>query len=307
MATISSEVTSAPPGMPTFPQKPTSVQPGGGWCMATELAWGRLRRRWLRRVRPGYVRRMAALRQGECPGCTHDIIDPRDLKYFRNVCGFWFRPEDDRFRWRGRLGLGRYGLAEIVLFTLILGGLMTFFGFLEAWLHPLGIILQVLIDLVSGPTKLGPPAFAVLLWPIPFALVWLEIIYFFRDPERTIPTDADAIVSPADGVVTNVEEVVEPDFPGGRALRISIFLSIFNVHVNRLPCAGRVREVRYFPAPFSMLGIPKVPFAMNSCGSICKRARTFRSASSKSPAPSPGASCAGSRPETTFARASAWE
>src|SRR5687767_12128844 len=85
-------------------RKPTSVQPGGGWCMSLELAWGRLRRAWLRRVRSGYVRRMAELRQGECPGCPHDIVDPRDLKYIRNVCGYWFRPEDDRFGWRDRLG-----------------------------------------------------------------------------------------------------------------------------------------------------------------------------------------------------------
>src|SRR5258707_1041077 len=82
---------------------PACVQPGGGWCLSLELAWGRLRRAWLRRFRPGYVRRMAEKRQGECPNCPHDIIDPRDLKWYRNVCGYWFRPEDDRFRWRGRL------------------------------------------------------------------------------------------------------------------------------------------------------------------------------------------------------------
>jgi phosphatidylserine decarboxylase len=80
--------------------------------------------------------------------------------------------------------------------------------------------------------------------------VWLEIVWFFRDPERTIPPESDALVSPADGTVTNVEEVDEADFPGGRALRISIFLSIFNVHVNRMPCEAAVTEVRYFPGAF---------------------------------------------------------
>src|SRR5215470_14095762 len=84
----------------------TSIQPGGfGPSMRLELAWGRLRRAWLRRFRPRYVERMRALRQGHCPDCPHDVIDPRDLKFTRNVCGYWFRPEDDRFRWRGRLGL----------------------------------------------------------------------------------------------------------------------------------------------------------------------------------------------------------
>jgi hypothetical protein len=86
---------------------PTIVQPGGGLCFNLEAAWGRFRRGYLRRIRPGYVRKMAALRQGECPGCTHDVIDPRDAKLVRNVCGYWFRPEDDRFAWRDRIPLAR--------------------------------------------------------------------------------------------------------------------------------------------------------------------------------------------------------
>src|SRR5437660_2590 len=57
-------------------------------------------------------------------------------------------------------------------------------------------------------------------------------------------------VSPADGVVTHVDEVEAPDFPGGRALRVSIFLSVFNVHVNRTPRSGTVTKVRYFPGEF---------------------------------------------------------
>src|SRR4051812_9119558 len=100
------------------PRKPEGVQPGGGWCMRLELAWGRLRRALLRQVRPGYVRRMLAARQGSCPQHADEVIDPRDLKYLRNVCGLWFRPEDDHFQWRNRLGLARYGLAEVVIFTL---------------------------------------------------------------------------------------------------------------------------------------------------------------------------------------------
>src|SRR5438105_6334975 len=212
---------------PTTPRKPECVQPGGGWCLRLELAWGRLRRSWLRRFRPGYVRRMLEKRQGSCARYGDDIIDARDLKYLRNVCGFWFHPEDDRFLWRSRLGLARHGLAEVVLFTLaflVLGGLFVSLAGLVHWLFWL-------------------PAAAL-------ALVWLEIIYFFRDPERVIPEDADALVSPADGTVTNVEQVDEHDFPGGRALRISIFLSIFNVHVNRVPRGGKIVQLRYFPGAF---------------------------------------------------------
>src|SRR5439155_2034556 len=94
---------------------------------------------------------------------------------------------------------------------------------------------------------LHPPCWAGLALILP---LWLFVLSFFRDPQRRIPEDTGVVVSPADGTVTHVEEVDEPDFPGGRALRISIFLSVFNVHVNRMPRAARVREVRYFPGEF---------------------------------------------------------
>ena len=92
----------------------------------------------------------------------------------------------------------------------------------------------------------------LLFWiPLPIiVLLWGFVISFFRDPERAVPADPAALVSPADGTVTHVEEVDEPDFPGGRALRISIFLSVFNVHVNRSPRLGRVTQLQYFPGAF---------------------------------------------------------
>jgi phosphatidylserine decarboxylase len=82
------------------------------------------------------------------------------------------------------------------------------------------------------------------------SLAWGQTIYFFRDPERPIPQTPGVLVSPADGVVTHVDVVPEPDFPEGRALRVSIFLSVFDVHINRAPCAGHVVERRYFPGRF---------------------------------------------------------
>lgn len=208
-------------------RKPTSIQPGGGCCMSLELAWGRCRRAWLRRFRPDYVKEMAGKRQGDCPGCTHDILDSRDLKYFRNICGYWFRPEDDPFRWRDRLGFARAGLAELLLFSCLFLALALLFGALALKVH--GFFWLPLAALV---------------------LLQLEVLYFFRDPERVIPTDPAALLSPADGTITHVETVDDPDFPGGRAFRISIFLSIFNVHVNRIPRTGRVTDVRYFPGGF---------------------------------------------------------
>src|SRR5262249_46255159 len=105
----------------------TSSQPGGGFCMRLELACGRLPRAFLRAFRAGYVRGMAAKRQGQCENCPHDVIDSRDLKFYRNVCGYWFREEDDRFRWRGRLRLARAGLAEVLVFSAVLGTLLVAF------------------------------------------------------------------------------------------------------------------------------------------------------------------------------------
>jgi phosphatidylserine decarboxylase len=192
-----------------------------------ELAWGRWRRAWLRRFRPGYVQRMAAKRQGHCPNCTHDIIDPRDLKFCRNVCGYWFRDEDDGFAWRGRLGLARAGLVEVICFSLLFGTLAVLLGIGGVFLH-WGFWIALAVTLV----------------------VWFEVVFFFRDPHRTIPSDPDLLVSPADGTVTHIHEVDDVDFQGGKALRISIFLSVFSVHINRVPRTGRVTSVRYFAGCF---------------------------------------------------------
>ncbi|MDX2081045.1 MAG: phosphatidylserine decarboxylase [Terrimicrobiaceae bacterium] len=73
-----------------------------------------------------------------------------------------------------------------------------------------------------------------------FALALVFTFYFFRDPERVPPVDESLAVAPADGLVTTVDEVDEPEFLKARCLRIGIFLSVFDVHVNRSPIAGEV-------------------------------------------------------------------
>jgi len=75
-------------------------------------------------------------------------------------------------------------------------------------------------------------------------------IWFFRDPERVIPFQANAIVSPADGTVIKVEEVDDGKYLKEKAKKVSIFMSIFNVHVNRIPYDGVVEEIRYNPGRF---------------------------------------------------------
>ncbi len=81
-------------------------------------------------------------------------------------------------------------------------------------------------------------------WPyaIPVLLLAAFCLWFFRDPERIIPPEPGAIVSPGDGKVTDVSVV---DASGAQRRRISIFLSVFDVHVNRSPIAGVIRDVRY--------------------------------------------------------------
>ena len=70
----------------------------------------------------------------------------------------------------------------------------------------------------------------------------LVLFWFFRDPQRSVPSEPGLVVSPADGKVTEVARI---QTPGGELIRLSIFLSVFDVHVNRSPIAGTVREVRY--------------------------------------------------------------
>ncbi len=93
-------------------------------------------------------------------------------------------------------------------------------------------------------------AVAALLWLTTRHWEWAALplllaaffLWFFRDPRRTVPTERGLVVSPADGKVTEVARI---DTPSGVRLRISIFLSVFDVHVNRSPVEGILREVRY--------------------------------------------------------------
>ena len=118
------------------------------------------------------------------------------------------------------LFLASYGKREIILFSL----LWIFLGGLLGWLFP--------------------PAAAIPACGLLFTL------YFFRDPKRKIPEDPQTLVSPADGTVVEISEVPSHDVLGEDTVKIGIFLSVFNVHVNRAPCAGVVQSVRYTPGKF---------------------------------------------------------
>ena len=85
-----------------------------------------------------------------------------------------------------------------------------------------------------------------------FAILSIYIFYFFRDPNRIIPLD-DFIVSPADGTITYIGETNNPlDIENNNEIytKVSIFLSIFDVHVNRMPIEGTIKEIKYIPGKF---------------------------------------------------------
>jgi phosphatidylserine decarboxylase len=84
-------------------------------------------------------------------------------------------------------------------------------------------------------------------WGVIFVALGLFVLYFFRDPERQIPTEPGAVVSPADG---RVVEIVEETLGGRSGKRVSIFLSIFDVHVNRAPVAGQISHMDYHRGRF---------------------------------------------------------
>lgn len=123
-------------------------------------------------------------------------------------------------------------------------------------------------------TIIGAAAIAlVLLWlGIQFHHIWLLgfgvvfflfsgfSIYFFRDPERTPPAESNILVSPCDGKVIEIENVEETEFVQGKTIKISIFMSVFNVHVNYIPITGKVDFMRFHRGKYFRADDPKASF-----------------------------------------------
>ena len=86
-------------------------------------------------------------------------------------------------------------------------------------------------------------------WSIPFWIFAMFALQFFRDPARVPPTDADAVISPADGRIVCVEKVRDPHLDRD-ALKISVFMNVFNVHSNRSPVDGEIKGRWYTPGSF---------------------------------------------------------
>jgi phosphatidylserine decarboxylase len=116
--------------------------------------------------------------------------------------------------------LTRHGWREMLIGSIVLVAMGAAFGYV--WL-PLSLIVV----------------------PV---LIWL--FAFFRDPHRDLPHEQHTMVSPADGTVSDITEIGHDELLGGPAVRVGIFLSVFNVHVNRSPCDGRIVDVKYKKGKF---------------------------------------------------------
>jgi phosphatidylserine decarboxylase len=113
------------------------------------------------------------------------------------------------------------------------------------------------LDRAGWPFILGALALALIvtwwlgrLWALPWLALAAFFVFFFRDPDRTVPTAPNLIVSPADGRVMIVGDPPFPGAPAGDWQLISIFLSPMDVHINRTPVDGRVTKVEYHPGKF---------------------------------------------------------
>jgi phosphatidylserine decarboxylase len=102
------------------------------------------------------------------------------------------------------------------------------------------------------------------------------VFYFFRDPERIIPEAEDAVVSPADGKVILVEKIFDDRFVHEHVYKVSIFMSIFDVHVNRLPFTGEVEKIQYAPGSFYAANTDQGGLANEHCAVILSISENLR-------------------------------
>jgi phosphatidylserine decarboxylase len=127
--------------------------------------------------------------------------------------------------------------------------------------HPEGKATLLLFLTIALPLSLAshyylPPSWSLF---IAFLLILflVLILQFFRNPERIQVSDTDAIIAPADGKIVVIEKVFEPEYLKTDAIQVSIFMSPFNVHINRNPCDGMVSYYKYHPGKYLFAWHPK--------------------------------------------------
>ena len=124
-----------------------------------------------------------------------------------------------------RIGLTKYGLPQVAVFPVF--------------------VLGIAVAAFFAARGVNAPLWAILTVEGVLAVVFVWGLAFFRDPYREITVDKNILLSPADGCVADIETIEKDDGSGEKTLRIGIFLNIFNVHINRAPCAVKVGKITY--------------------------------------------------------------
>ena len=117
----------------------------------------------------------------------------------------------------------------------------------EGWIFILPLVIVTVLFFILGWRYPGYTVLALTIF----------VLFFFRDPERVVPQGNNLVVSPADGRVVVVKDIFEPTYLTQDVKQISIFLSVFNVHVNRAPIGGKVDTVKYNPGKFHVASVDK--------------------------------------------------
>lgn len=125
----------------------------------------------------------------------------------------------------------------------------------EAWkLRRYTLTAAVLLGclLIISTFMVRQSLYAAVVWPVWLLIAAVDVFtaYFFRDPFRDVPSEKSAVVSPADGTIVAIEDLSSTPHYDGPCRRISIFLSVFNVHVNRAPFDGAIESIAYSPGAF---------------------------------------------------------
>ncbi|SDY45439.1 phosphatidylserine decarboxylase [Nitrosomonas sp. Nm58] len=116
----------------------------------------------------------------------------------------------------------------------------------EGWFHiAIAFLIALFVHIFLG-----------WLWALPLWLIAFFVLQFFRDPPRIIPLQANAILAPADGRIVAVEKTQDP-YLNREAIKVSVFMNVFNVHSNRSPVDGVVNDRWYFPGRFINASLPK--------------------------------------------------
>ena len=151
----------------------------------------------------------------------------------------------DNNRWpvRADFPIAQPGLKFIIL-TILITGMLFYFG----WM--------VFACLFTGLT--------------------LFITWFFRDPDRTPPLEVDAMTAPADGKVIDIDRLPDCDYLDGTCIKISIFMNVFNVHVNRIPFDGEIEQVLYHPGKFMNASFDKASTHNERNVLVIKTANNYR-------------------------------